>query len=147
MDALRIRGKDTFDYDKWDEVLVKKALTFDDIHKVVTNGISGENSGVDLETAKYVINDLTINGLEKGRLLKEVKAYTLRVLSPSLAMLEAQKSIQEVIVKNRNQIGDNITYDFLQRLSAEIPERTKYILDTERTLIAAIIYEIISSEI
>ncbi|HDR2617437.1 TPA: DUF4297 domain-containing protein [Enterobacter asburiae] len=147
MDALRIRGKDTFDYDKWDEVLVKKALTFDDIHKVVTNGISGENSGVDLETAKYVINDLTINGLEKGRLLKEVKAYTLRVLSPSLAMLEAQKSIQEVIVKNRNQIGDNITYDFLQRLSVEIPERTKYILDTERILIAAIIYEIISSEI
>ncbi|OMQ21294.1 DUF4297 domain-containing protein [Serratia oryzae] len=146
MDALRIRGKDTFDYDKWDEVLVKKALTFDDVHKVVTKGISGENSGVDLEAAKYIINDLAISGLEKGKLLKEVNIYSLRVLSPSLAMLEVQKSIQEVIVNNRSKLSDNITYDSLQRLYVEIPKKTISLFDSERSLIAAIIYEVISSE-
>ncbi|MDC9606371.1 DUF4297 domain-containing protein [Xenorhabdus griffiniae] len=147
MDALRIRGKDTFDYEKWDEVLVKKALTYDDLHKVVTKGISGDNSEVDLEAAKYIIDDLTVSGLEKAKLLKEINTYSLRVLSPSLAMLEARKSIHEVIIKNRCELGGAIMYDLLERFSNEIPEKTKSLFDSERSLVAAIIYEVISSEI
>ena len=145
MDALRIRGKDTFDYDKWDEAIVKKALTYDDLHKVVTKGISGDNSEVDLEAAKYIINDLKVSGLEKAKLLKEISAYSLLVLSPSLAMLETRNNIQEVINKNHCELNGSIMYDLLERFSDEIPEKTKSLFDSKRSLIAAIIYEIILS--
>ncbi|HCT3873646.1 MULTISPECIES: DUF4297 domain-containing protein [Klebsiella] len=145
MDALRIRGKDTFDYDKWDEVLVRKALTYDDIHNVVTKGISGESS--DLEAAKYIIDDLSVNALEKGKLVKELRAYSLRVLSPSLAMLESQKSIREVITNNRSEFDGDITYESLQKVMLRLPNKTSSLFESERSLIAAIIYEIVSSEI
>lgn len=147
MDSLRIRGKNTFDYNQWDEVLVNKALTYNDIHNVVTKGISGESSGVDLEAAKYIINDLTVSGLEKGKLLKEVNLYSLRVLSPSLAMLEAQKSIQEIIVNNRSALEKGITHELLQELGAQLPKNIVALFDSDRLSVAAIIYEIIASEI
>jgi hypothetical protein len=147
MDSLRIRGKDTFDYDKWDEVLVKKALTYDDIHNVVTKGISEGNSGEDLDAAKYIVQDLSVSGLEKVRLLKEIKLYSLRILSPSLAMLEVQKRIQEVINNNQSHLTTAITYELLHKLKAQLPQEVVSLLESDRLSIAAIIYEIISSEI
>jgi hypothetical protein len=147
MDSLRIRGKDTFDYDKWDDVLVNKALTYNDIHNVVTKGISGGGSGVDLDAAKYIIDDLTVSGLEKGKLLKQVDLYSLRVLSPSLAMLEAQKNIQKVIINNRCILEKDITFELLQDLRSQLQKNIVSLFDSDRLLIAAIIYEIISSEI
>lgn len=147
MDALRIRGKDTFDYAKWDEILVKKALTYDDIHDVVTKGISGENSGVALEAAKYIIDDLTVTALEKGKLLKEVNTYSLRVLSPSLAIQDIQKSIQKIIINNRSDLNKKITYELLEKIKTELLKKKISFFESDRALIAAIIYEIILSEI
>lgn len=147
MDSLRIRGKDTFDYDKWDEVISNKALTYNDIHNVVTKGISGESSGVDLDAAKYIINDLGISALEKGKLLKAINLYSLRVLSPSLAMLDAQKSIREVISNNRSLLGAEITHQLLQNLKSQLEGNVTSLFDSDRESMAAIVYEIISSDI
>ncbi|EPA9117140.1 DUF4297 domain-containing protein [Serratia ureilytica] len=146
MDSLRIRGKDTFDYDKWDEALAHKALTYNDIHKVVTKGIAGDSSGVNLDAAKYIIDDLKLSGLEKGKLLKEVNLYSLRILSPSLAMLDAQSSIQGVIVNGQNLLEGNINYETLRELGNQLPPKIVNLFDSDRSVIAAIIYEIISSD-
>ncbi|MEI7267163.1 DUF4297 domain-containing protein [Pectobacterium versatile] len=147
MDSLRIRGKDTFDYDKWDDALAHKALTYSDVHNVVTKGISGENSGIELEAAKYIINDLVLSALEKAKLLKEVSSYSLRILSPSLAMLGAQKIIQGAIVNNRSELKEGVTYELLRNLEGQLPSNIVALFDSDRASIAAIIYEIILSDI
>jgi len=147
MDSLRIRGKNTFDYNKWDEVLAKKALTYNDIHNVVTKGISQESSRVDLESSKFIIDDLKINSLEKVKLLKEVNLYYLRILSPSLAMLEVQKNIQSLIKKNSSAINNSITYELLLELKQQLQKGTVDFFNSDRSSIAAIVCEIILSDI
>ncbi|HBE9117909.1 TPA: DUF4297 domain-containing protein [Citrobacter braakii] len=147
MDSLRIRGKDTFDYNKWDEVLEKKALTYNDIHNVVTKGISQENSKIDLESAKFIIDDLNIKALEKSRLLREINLYHLRILSPSLAMLESQQNIQAVINNNRSEINNSITYELLLELKEQLPKDIVGLFDSDKSSISAIIYEIMLSDI
>lgn len=147
MDSLRIRGKDTFDYDKWDEIVANKALTYNDVHNVVTQGISGESTGADLDSAKYIIDDLDVSSREKGKLLSNVRLYSLRVLSPSLAMLGAQNSIQEVITRHSKELDGTITYNLLQTIKSQLPKNIVNLLDSDRFTIAAIIYEITLSEV
>lgn len=141
MDSLRIRGKDNFDYDKWDEVIAQKAITYDDIHDVVTKGISNENSNIGIDAAKFIIEDLELKGLKKARLLREVSSYSLRVLSPSLAMLDAQANIKKIIEKNQNTLDEKLSYELLRELLSQLPFEVTNLFESEESLIAAAIYE------
>lgn len=91
MDSLRIRGKNVFDYENWNDALTKKALTYKDIHTVVTKRVSKGNSDLNFEAIKYILDDLNLKGTIKAKIIQKINSYSLTLLSPTLAIIKAQK--------------------------------------------------------
>ena len=143
MDSLRIRGKNVFDYENWSDALNNKALTYKDIDTVVTKRVSKGNSNLNLEAIKYIFEDLDIKGIIKAKILKKISLYSLSLLSPTFAMLKAQREIQELIDKNSKNIDHQMSYELLERMIIDLSKDTIGLFEDNISISAAIIYEMV----
>lgn len=52
-------------------LLLKKALTYKDIHTVVTKIVSKGNSDLNFEAIKYILDDLNLKGTIKAKIIQK----------------------------------------------------------------------------
>ncbi|EIR64311.1 putative phage domain protein [Yersinia pestis PY-19] len=145
MDSLRIRGKNVFDYENWNDALTKKALTYKDIHTVVTKIVSKGNSDLNFEAIKYILDDLNLKGTIKAKIIQKINSYSLTLLSPTLAIIKAQKEIQELLKKNSKKIEIEMSYELLERLIIDLSKDTIGLFEDNISISSAIIYEMVEA--
>lgn len=141
MDTLRIKGKVNFDYEKWDEALNSKAVTSNDIHKVVTLNISGKSSDTILTSAKYILESASISALQKIKIMKSLDHYNLSILAPTISIQKMRRVIRSLITENNQGEDIDISLNGITKIKESLPPDIKDMLQDEKAIIAAIIYE------
>ncbi|UZJ42919.1 DUF4297 domain-containing protein [Marinimicrobium sp. C6131] len=144
IDELHRKGQVKYDYSKWDSLLKEKALT----SITVQNTIDAHSSikGLDEveKMASDLISDLKIKFSQRQSLLRSVKSYYTRSISRSSNLYIR---FREEVNKIYYQYQHFDTEDTIREIEQALTENLKKHLKDEISLRAAIICEIVLSEI
>jgi len=142
MDSLKIRGKNTFDYTAWNQALSEKALTYNDIQKVVTKNISEKSVSKQVEYAQDISRFIECNPIKAIRINKRIETYRLLITNPSILVMGLRKEIKKIIHNTINCKDPVFEMEQVMLIKEKIPSEYNDFFDDELAFVGAIIYEL-----
>lgn len=142
MDSLKIRGKNTFDYTAWNQALSEKALTYNDIQKVVTKNISEKSVSKQVEYAQDISRFIERNPIKAIRINKRIETYRLLITNPSILVMGLRKTIKKIIHNTINCKDPAFEMEQIMLIKEKIPSEYNDFFDDELAFVGAIIYEL-----
>lgn len=144
IDELHRKGQIKYDYSKWDSLLREKALT----SITVKNTIEAHSSIKGLDEFEAVASDLLSEmnlGFSKRRdLLRSVKSYYTRSISSNSNFSIKFREEVRVLYSQRKHLS---TEKMVQQIESLLPSNLKKDLSDEFKVRAAIICEVVVSEL
>ena len=147
IDELHRKGIVSYDFTKWDDLLIQKALTSEKVQNTIQTHTSLRQNDQLLEDLNQISNELGISYLEKKSLKKIIERIHIeRVGFPSALSIAIKKAItrelEAIGISFKSDIK-NLIEEVGNKLSRSIKEKIGSNLEVK----AAIIYEIIVSDI
>ena len=143
IDEMNRKGSNTFDYEKWDEALRKKALTSTTINEVINTFTNSKNETNIVLEFDSICSELNILSIKKKKLKRGFDRYrTLRTGNKDSNTIKTTKEIQDLIDQNIESCDDDLDLLFKKIIEGLKPE-TKSSFSTDELLKGAVIYEYI----
>lgn len=144
IDELHRKGQVKYDYSKWEALLKEKALTSITVQKTIEAHSSIKGFDELERTASDLISDLNMTFSKRRNLLRSVKDYYTRSISNSSNF---SLKFREEVKKLYYQYQHFSTEGTIQEIENLLPDNLKKDLKDQLGLRAAIICEIVVSEI
>lgn len=143
IDELIRKGKETYDFTLWDEVLKNKALTSIQVVNVISQFTNiKDGSSIDQEF-NQICQDLNINTIRKKILRQHFNRYRIQRLSNrSTLQLDTTKTIVKLIKQNMGH-GNLDMGELVSFVNTSLPTSIKKQFNSEEECLVAIICEFI----
>lgn len=143
IDEMNRKGSNTFDYEKWDEALQKKALTSVTVNKVINTFTNSKNEVNILSEFESICNELGIPSIRKKKLKRGFDRYRIsRTGNRNSNTIKIAKELQDLIDNNISSSDDNLELLF-ESVKKGLKPGVKSSFNSEELLNGAIIYEYI----
>ena len=144
IDDLNMKGPVLYDYNKWNELLEKKALTSVSVSKAINVSLVLQNDADIEKNFVEVANDLGMSIFERNKFRKCFTRYRQsRIGNRSTLQLDTTKKIKSLIDSNMPNCSNML--ELLNAISDDIPEKIKIYFASIEDLNAAIVCEYIMS--
>lgn len=143
IDELIRKGKETYDFTLWEEVLKNKALTSVQVTNVISQFTNIKNeTNIDIEF-NDICKELGLNSILSKQLRQQFNRYRTQKLSNrSTLQLDTTKIVIELINQNFTK-GIIDIKDLISNVSASLPKNIKKQFSNEHETTSAIICEFI----
>lgn len=143
IDEMNRKGSNTFDYEKWDEALNKKALTSITINEVINTFTNSKNEVNILSEFESICSELGILSIRKKKLKRGFDRYRIsRTGNRDSSTIKVAKEFQQLIDNNISTSDDNLQ-TLINNIKEGLKAETKSSFNSEDLLVGAIIYEYI----
>ncbi|PKL17121.1 MAG: DUF4297 domain-containing protein [Spirochaetae bacterium HGW-Spirochaetae-5] len=147
IDELRKKGIVTFDYNKWDDALEKKALTSIKVTEVINEFTSTIYEEKYQTYFQEIVTELKLNVINRDSLRKAFNRYKLQRLgNRSATKLSTSKKICTLINSFLKNSGDEIA-EMIQYVNDNLPLKIKEQFQSKIEIDAAIIFEYIKDNL
>ncbi|MBP1167217.1 hypothetical protein JOE44_004101 [Chryseobacterium sp. PvR013] len=143
IDELIRKGKETYDFTLWEEVLKNKALTSVQVVNVIAQFTNIKNeSNIDIEF-NDICKELNLKSVQSKQLRQQFNRYRTQKLSNrSTLQLDTTKNVIKLINENFSN-GETDIKDLINNVSKSLPQNIKKQFTNEQEIASAIICEFI----
>lgn len=143
IDELIRKGKETYDFTLWEEVLKNKALTSVQVVNVISQFTNVKNeSNIDLEF-NDICRELNLKTIQSKQLRQHFNRYRIRKISNrSTLQLDTTKNIIKLVNDNFSN-GVTDIKDLIKNVSTSLPQNIKKQFSNDQETTSAIICEFI----
>lgn len=146
IDELHRKGIVTYDYNKWDELLEKKALTPQKVHSTILTHTSLPKRDQLFEDLNHILNEIDANFIERKALRKAIeRIYIERIGFPSTLSLRIKKVIKEKLKMTTHSSSD--ISSIISDVEDSLDISSKASIGSDLDVKAFIIYEILVSDL
>jgi len=146
IDDLHRKGIVKYNYNEWDDLLKKKALTSTQVSQVIMNYISLPKLQTILDHANDIASEIGLKYIEKRKMKQNLeRIHSLTFGNPSSIMLKIKKSIHEGIDSISKTKENNLSI-VINYVETQLPDKIKKDIGNENDIRDRIIYEIITKD-
>jgi hypothetical protein len=143
IDDLNNKGMVTCDFDKWDDVLERKALTSTAVTSVINEHTSLKNEAAIETRFVQISTELGLNTISSGSLRKSFDRYRLAMIgNRSVSQLDLSKELNSAIQRELPNCSNSIA-TLIELVKAGLPKKVTDHLSDDLELRGAIICEYI----
>ncbi|MBU2714422.1 DUF4297 domain-containing protein [Zooshikella sp. WH53] len=142
MDDLRRKGKTTFDYIKWDDMLKNKALTNTQVQETITIHTKLPDEEDPLAVANDLIKDMNLSTIEKHNLKKACRSYYTNQLIKTSRVLRIKEDLKKIIFSTFDELNDKKINTWINDVEEKISADVCDLLGDQSAVHAAIICEL-----
>lgn len=142
-DEITRKGAVTYDYELWEDLLKKKAITSTTVLQLLEQNISNKSESDIEKRFNDISSELKLKVLAKERLFKEFNRYRQKKIGDRTSLqLETSKTIKNHIENSIDLCNDDIG-TLVQLVQDALPDKIKSQFTSEDQIKAAILCEYI----
>jgi len=146
IDELHRKGTVDYDYNNWNDLLEKKALTSTKVSQTISTHIKVQDMQEILAEASEISNELGYNYIKRKIFRSSIERIHIKIVGfPSSLTLKTRKSIRALIPTAISQSSGNVV-DMLEFITDELPRKLKKDIGSNDNVTNHILYEIIVSK-
>lgn len=143
IDELLRKGKETYDFALWDEVLKNKALTSIQVSNVIAQFTNVKDEAYIVTEFYEICKELKLNTIEKKQLWQQFNRYKmLRLANRSTLQLDTTKHITKLITENMSRDITDVE-ELIENVRTALPKTILKQFPSNQEIISAIICEFI----
>ena len=143
---LQRKGENTFDYKEWDQALKKKAVTSEQIQKIINQNVSRKDDEQVLSELRAILQDeFSLSSVQRKNIQRAFQRYyEKRFGDRSLGLTSISNEIREQVVQHESSCKD--ARDVVDKVRESLTTKCRDYFDSADDLSAAILYEFITDK-